>query len=293
MRLVQVEVRSVSLAHRDDLRQRRELPFHRVDPLDDDQHLLPGPARPRLPARHVRPQDALERVDVVVGEDGDLRAGPAGAADDRRVVERVRDEEAPGPDQDGQDRRVGREAHAEAEGRGLAQEGRELFLQIQVELRRPRLSSRGARGPPFLFQGLERARGAVRVVGGEAQIVVAPEVERPDPVARQLQRPLPAHGRPLQHVDVRVGRGPDRPVPAVVDAVEHAAGVKVLVVLSDGHVALGQLALGPGEEVAEKVADVAEQEEEGPADCFWSRRRERRKKEEVEVEVERLLDRDR
>ena len=62
---------------------------------------------------------------------------------------------------------------------------------------------------------------------------------------------------------------PDRPVPAVVDAVEHASGVKVLVVLPDGNEPFRELSFRPGEEVAEEVADVAEEEEEGPAERWW------------------------
>lgn len=268
VRLVQIQIRAVPLAHGDDLGQRRQLPLHRVDPFDDDEDLLPGPARARLPARDAGAQGALERVDVVVGEHRDLGAGPARAAHYGGVVERVRDDQAAGAGEHGQDRRVGRKAHAEAERGRLPQKRSQLALEVQVQLRRAGLSPRRARGPPFFLESLERARRAVGVVRGKAQVIITAQVERSYFITGQLQRPLPSHGRALEHVDVRVGRGRDRPVPAVVDAVEHAARVKVLVVLAHGHEPPRERAPGPGEEVAEEVADVAEQEEEGPAACF-------------------------
>ncbi|EJK52557.1 hypothetical protein THAOC_28151, partial [Thalassiosira oceanica] len=269
VRLVEVQVRPVPLADRHDAPEVAVLPLHGVYPLDDDEYTVPPPARPGLAVNDGLPQYRVEVGGVVVTEGPYRRPRRPGSVDDRRVVQLVaHDEVAPGRD-GGYDRGVRVEPHVEDDGVLLPDEPGDDLLDLAVEGRGAVLEP--AR-PDRRREGLEAGEDAVAAgdvpVVGEAEVVVAPEVETPPdgppvvglavvpPGGVRLRGPPPgpppvpevgqaaqqAHGlvpveaHPLQHPYARPRPARDGTVEAVLYPVVQPPRVEVLPALEEGRV---------------------------------------------------------
>eukprot|EP00754_Rhynchopus_humris_P020294 Rhum_TRINITY_DN14689_c1_g2::Rhum_TRINITY_DN14689_c1_g2_i1::g.109791::m.109791 len=264
--LVDVEQAVVLLLELDDPLQVDDLALHAVDALAHDDNLLPRLVRPRLPLPDGPTDHGLQVGEVVVPEHERLRSGAAGAGDERRVVEAVRDEQGPRGGEDGQRRRVRREAHGHDDRGLLPDELRRQLLQLRERRRVAGVGGRaaggGTEGAHALLHGVQ---DVVRVLR-EAEVVVAREVHAADRLPGEVEGQVVVLRRALHHAHLRPGARVDGAVPAVADAVVEAARVEVVEVAQQGRVAGGRGAAGRRHQLAEELPEVAHGHEHAVAE---------------------------
>ena len=225
MRLVEVEVGAVALLELDDGAEGAELALHRVDPLHHDDDLPPRRAV-RLPRFGRAPEDRLEVLHVVVDERLDARAGAADALDDGGVVEGIAHDQhalaVPARVHQHRDqRRVGREAHADDERRGLVEKLGDGRFELVVDGGISALHAAAAAADAVLAQSLHHLRRHQRLHTAKTKVVVRAEVETLLSLAGAHERRRVAAPRAAADADVDGGGGlaGDRTVPTVLDPV--------------------------------------------------------------------------
>eukprot|EP00955_Chlamydomonas_euryale_P104944 365603-Chlamydomonas_euryale.AAC.13 len=178
VRLVEVNVRTVLLAHSHDVAQVAGLALHGVDALNNDDDLLPRPVRPRLPVHNRATQHAVQVARVVVAEHLDLGAAAARTHHDARVIELVAHNQRTLLRKHGNHGAVGSVAHANHDGILLAKELRHLTFQLHVHIGGATVGARSARADHAQpSERLLHTRRAVLVRCRKAEVVVAAQVE--------------------------------------------------------------------------------------------------------------------
>ncbi len=176
MGLVDEQERAVPSLHLDDLGQRRLVAVHAEHRVDRDQD-----ARGAAVAGLAQPP--LEVVEVVVAEPARLAPRHAHAVVDALVRVLVEDGDVAGAEQRG-DRGDVRIVARRERGRGLlTQEGRQLVLQLVVQLERTRQQANAARGRAVALDRRVHRRVQTRVPD-QTEVAVRRELDE-----RALERP--------------------------------------------------------------------------------------------------------
>lgn len=260
------ETRLVDVLELDDARQVDESALHRVQALDNEEDFLPRAVRAGLTLRDALPEEVLEVVHVVVLVLAHHGARQARAEPDRRVVELVRDDEAPFAHEGRERRRVGRKAHRDDHRVLGAEELCDEALRLDVERARADVVARAMQRHTHLAHNHLGLVGAGPARLGKAEVVVRRYVERLRRLARK-DKVVEVVGRRAVEADGGAcSDARDRARKAVLEAELEAPRVERVKVGEQRRVAVAraQVRVRRGEQaLADKVAQVAEDEQEG------------------------------
>ena len=172
--------------------------------------------RPRLTLRYRTPQHPLQVVHVVMLERPQRCASQPCPHADRRVVVRVRNDEASLAREGGNVRRVGRKAHRVNDARFLAREPCNECLGLQMQVDGTALSTRGASDEAI---AVDSGRDGVSTPTGtlcKAEVVVGRNVEATDVAASRFVSRVVVGGLAFNNLNGATGHAGGRPGEAVV-----------------------------------------------------------------------------